>query len=85
MYLFYQLLFILTISIINTLDLTIYLVLGLQLIYFIALIIIRPYNTIRKFNQFLHNFTIIYNQFVGLVVVAVIIRWNSFSRTTYVY
>jgi hypothetical protein len=78
-YLAYQALFILTVSIINTQQLTIYIVLGLQIIYFIALIFYRPYNEVKNINKLVHNFTIGFNQCLGIAITGIVIRWNSLA------
>lgn len=76
-YLSYQSLFLLTLSICQERDFGSYLVLGLQTLYLLFLILVRPYSTIRNFNRFLHNATIIFNQLTTIILVCIIIRWNT--------
>ena len=83
LYLAYQTIFILTISVINTISFTQYFLLSLQIVYFGFILFIRPYNTVRGLNRFIHNFTILYNQFVTIFVLVVVIRWNAIVDTSY--
>jgi hypothetical protein len=45
------------------------------------LMVSRPYNTLRNFNKFMHNITIIINQLTTIIVVAIVIRWNTIYGT----
>lgn len=83
LYLLYQTIFIFVISITYTQNNSAYIVLSLQLIYLLFLIYLRPYNTIRKLNKLVHNFTIIYNQIFLILFIAIVIRWNSIIDTSY--
>jgi hypothetical protein len=76
-YLTYQSLFILVISILHLRNFTVYGLLGIQLIYLIILLVARPYKTVRVFNKFIHNLTIIYNQLLTIVVLALVMKWNT--------
>jgi hypothetical protein len=80
-YLTYQAFFILAIAIFDHLSFDIYLVLGAQVLYLIFLMVSRPYNTLRNFNKFMHNITIIINQLTTIIVVAIVIRWNTIYGT----
>lgn len=75
-YLFYQCIFILLVEILSTQSYTIYLVLTYQSVYFVFILIVRPYNTVRIFNRILHNFTIAFNQALCILVVGIVMKWN---------
>lgn len=84
-YLLYQLLIILTISLIDTESYTIYLVLGFQVAYLIIIIIYRPYNEVYTANRMIHNGTIIFNQCLLIFEVIAIIKWNNlYSQNNYI-
>jgi len=83
LYLAYQAILILSIAIGYALKLTIYIVLIIQILYLFLIIYLRPYNTLRQLNKFLHNATIAFNQFTCIVVSYVVIRWNSIIGTAY--
>ena len=83
LYLAYQAILILSIAIGYALRLTVYVVLIIQIAYFFLIIYLRPYNTLRQLNKFLHNATIAFNQFTCIVVSYVVIRWNSIIGTPY--
>jgi hypothetical protein len=82
-YLGYQAIFILIIAITYQQFDAAYITLAFQLVYLITLIYLRPYNTLRKVNKLIHNFTIIFNQFVVISFVAIAIRWNNIIGSTY--
>lgn len=75
-YLAYQTIFILIISIDYGQPLTIYVVLSVQVIYLLAIIYLRPYNTLRKFNKLFHNVTIVFNQIFLIGVTCIVISCN---------
>lgn len=75
-YLIYQALFIFTVSIFYAREYTIEVVISLQIVYFCFLIWLWPYNTTRKVNRILHNFTILFNQFIGIFASIVVMRWR---------
>lgn len=83
LYLGYQAVFILIISIIYLQSFSAYIVLTLQLLYLLAIIYLRPYNTLRKFNKLFHNISIVINQVILIGITAIIIRWNSIIGTSY--
>ena len=80
-YLIYQSFFILAISIFHDDQFAIYVVLGLQVVYLVVIVIVRPYNTVRNFNRFLHNIAIIYHQLALISVVVVVLWWNTVYST----
>jgi hypothetical protein len=82
-YLGYQTLFMLTLSILPSEDYTVYIILIIQAIYFIFLIVYRPYNTFRKINRLIHNATVVFNQAASITCLGVIMRWNSIIGTAY--
>ena len=51
------------------------------MIYLVILIVVRPYNTVRNCNRFLHNITIIWNQLVLISVLIIVLRWNQLYGT----
>ncbi len=82
-YIGYQSLFILTISILFIQRYSIYIILFLQIVYLFFLICKQPYNTLRRLNKTLHNATIIFNHFLTIFMTLLIIRWNSIVGSSY--
>jgi hypothetical protein len=82
-YLGYQAVFILVIAITYLQAYSAYAVLALQLLYLLAILYLRPYNTLRKFNKLFHNLTIVVNQVIAIGAVAIVMRWNSILGTAY--
>ena len=80
-YLFYQFIFILLISIFNDFSFDAYIILSFQIIYLVAIILMRPYNMTFKINGFLHNITIIFNHLIVITVVVMNMRWNAIYLT----
>ena len=76
-YLLYQFIFILFVSIFNNFSPDVYIVLGILIVYLVAVIVMRPYNMTSKVNGFIHNITLIVNQLTVIITVAIIIRWNA--------
>ena len=83
MYLCYQAVFMLLISIDYLQSNSSYIVLSLQIVYLLLLIYLRPYNTLRKLNRLLHNVTIVFNQAFVITFVSIAIRWNQIIDTEY--
>lgn len=75
-YLIYQCLYISTVAIYYRYDFSVYVVLTMQIVYFLLLLWLWPYNTPRKINRILHNVSILYNQFVSIFIVFVVLRWR---------
>lgn len=82
-YINYNAIFILIISIVYNQSFAPYLLLTLQIIYLLFLIFARPYNTLRMINRSLHNISIIINQATSLTFLCIIIRWNSILGGNY--
>jgi len=82
-YLGYQALLILTLSILPADFFIVYIILSLQIVYLIFLIIYRPYNTIHRLNRLIHNVTIVFNQASSLTCLSIIMRWNKIIGTPY--
>jgi hypothetical protein len=82
-YLGYQALFILTLSILPAENFIVYIILSLQIAYLIVLIIYRPYNTIHRLNRLIHKVTIIFNQASSTACLSIIMRWNAILGTSY--
>lgn len=83
MYLSYQAMLMLIISITYLQSNSSYITLSFQIVYLLLLIYLRPYNTLRKFNKLLHNVTIVFNQAFVITFVAIAIRWNQIIGTDY--
>lgn len=49
----------------------------LQLAYFVMIVLVWPYNTPRKINRMLHNFTLLFNQFIVIFILALNFRWKE--------
>ena len=82
-YLGYQSLFILTLAILVAQPYVVYILLALQVCYLVFIIVLQPYNPIQRFNRFMHNLTVVFNQLSTIFCLAIIIRWNSIIGTDY--
>ena len=77
LYLIYQILHVAVIAIYYVYDAAVYAVLALQLAYLALVLWLWPYNTPRKLNRILHNFTLLHNQLVSVLFTCIAIRWRA--------
>lgn len=82
-YLAYQALFILALSILMAKTYVVYILLVMQVGYLVGLLVYRPYNTLRRLNRFLHNSTIVFNQLSTIFCLCVVMRWNAIIGSDY--